>query len=140
MATCKIQWQQVTMPDQTPSAAKAMCLTHNFDVTKMPLATVCPIGQIEDATEIALRLIDDRTQASLIKEGEVIMALVRKNKDWCSEHNAAHAWEGQDNMQISRDPENEDGTWVAVRVCENCGKKQTRKIMSSVPLRWEDAR
>ena len=64
---------------------------------------------------------------------------MRKHKDWCTENDAAHAWEGQDNVRISPDFGDEDGTWVAVRVCENCGKKQTRKILSSVPLRWEDA-
>ena len=63
---------------------------------------------------------------------------MRKHRDWCAENDVAHAWEGQDNVCISPEFENENGTWVEVRVCENCGKKQTRPIIHNTVTNWED--
>jgi len=42
--------------------AVSMCRTHNFDMGYLPYVqadTLCPIGRIEEATEVALALIEE---------------------------------------------------------------------------------
>ena len=134
MTTCRIQWV-CRGYEQVPSTAKAMCLTHNFELPNTPFtpfATVCPIGQIEDATAIALQRIDDSTKATTAKPDTSPEMIIRAHNQWCSHNDVAHAWKGLDNKRGVR-----QGDWLEVRYCENCGLKQTRPIIHNTITDWE---
>ncbi len=60
MTTCKIEFYVVTDGNFGASRARGQCKTHNFDLSEYHLKgrETCPIGKIEEATEIALAQIE----------------------------------------------------------------------------------
>jgi len=64
MVKCNIQAYHTAVGLGSEARAHVKCITHNFDMSERSTSPneQCPIGQIEEATDHALNLIQDKLQ------------------------------------------------------------------------------